>query len=134
MDWDTASAPSLAVIEALAEKARAGLPQEFAKAAAAVALRVEDFAPDEVLAQFGIDSFFGLTGLYEGIPLTEKSSMDQPMGLDTIWLFRLPILEEWCDRGNVSLGDLVAHVYVHELAHHMGWSDDDIAAVDRWWE
>ncbi len=134
MDWAGTQAPSLAVIEALAEEAQAALPAEFAKAAAQVALRVENFAPDEMLAEFGIDSFFGLTGLYEGIPLTEKSVMDQPMGLDTIWLFRLPILEEWADRGNVSLGALVAHVYVHELAHHMGWSDDDIAAIDRWWE
>ena len=36
--------------------------------------------------------------------------------------------------GDIALGDLVAHVYVHELAHHFGWSDDDIAAIDRWWE
>ena len=29
---------------------------------------------------------------------------------------------------------LVAHVVVHEFAHHFGWSDDDIAAIDKWWE
>ena len=33
-----------------------------------------------------------------------------------------------------ELGDLVRHVLVHELAHHFGWSDDDIALIDRWWE
>ena len=60
--------------------------------------------------------------------------MDQPHGPDTIWLFRRPILDEWADRGNVALGALVAHVYVHELAHHFGWSDADIAAIDPWWE
>jgi len=27
----------------------------------------------------------------------------------------------------------VAHVLVHELAHHFGWSDADIAAIDPWW-
>jgi predicted Zn-dependent protease with MMP-like domain len=66
--------------------------------------------------------------------LTEKSVMDQPAQPDTIWLFRRPILDEWCDRGDVGLGDLVAHVLIHELAHHFGWSDDDIAAIDPWWE
>ncbi|MEO1961572.1 MAG: metallopeptidase family protein, partial [Paracoccus sp. (in: a-proteobacteria)] len=27
-----------------------------------------------------------------------------------------------------------AHVVIHEFAHHFGWSDDDIARIDRWWE
>ncbi len=51
-----------------------------------------------------------------------------------IWLFREPILAEWRARGDVDLDYLVAHVVVHELAHHFGWSDEDIAAIDRWWE
>ncbi|WP_372839596.1 metallopeptidase family protein, partial [Phaeovulum sp.] len=51
-----------------------------------------------------------------------------------IWLFRRPILDEWIARGDVALGTLVAHVMVHEMAHHFGWSDDDIAVIDRWWE
>ena len=103
-------------------------------AAQAVGLRIEDLADDETLDAMGIDDPFGLTGLYEGIPLTEKSVMDQPSAPDVIWLFRRAILDEWAERGNVTLGDLVAHILVHELAHHFGWSDDDIARIDRWWE
>ncbi len=99
-----------------------------------MALRVEDFAPDTILDEMGIEDAFALTGLYDGIPMTEKSVMDQPHGPDTIWLFRRPILDEWIHRGDIALADLVAHVYVHELAHHFGWSDDDIASIDRWWE
>ena len=38
------------------------------------------------------------------------------------------------ERGTVTMGDLVAHIIVHELAHHFGWSDADIARIDRWWE
>ena len=34
---------------------------------------------------------------------------------------------------NVTIADLVAHVTIHEFAHHFGWSDDDIAAIDQWW-
>jgi len=109
------------------------LPDEFKPAASEVALRVEEFASNEMLAQMGIDDPFELTGLYSGIPLTERSVSDQPVEPDSIWLFRRAILDEWVARGDVSLRDLVAHVVVHELAHHFGWSDDDIAAIDMWW-
>ncbi|MEZ5685662.1 MAG: metallopeptidase family protein [Paracoccaceae bacterium] len=132
-DWNTAEAPGLDVIEAMAEAARAALPPAFAAPAAKVVLRVEDFAPEAILDEMEIDSAFELTGLYEGVPLTEKSVMD-PSGPDVIWLFRRPILDEWAERGDIALGALVAHVFIHELAHHFGWSDDDIAAIDRWWE
>ena len=127
-------APDLDTIEDLARKALAAVPAPFAKAAAEILLRVEDFAPDDMLDEMGIEDPFELTGLYDGVPLTQKSVMDQPMGPDTIWLFRRPILDEWCARGNVTLAELVTHVTIHELAHHLGWSDDDIAVIDRWWE
>jgi len=86
------------------------------------------------MEELDLNDPFELSGLYEGIPMTEKSVMDQPMRPDTVWLFRRPILDEWCERGTVSLGDLVAHVTVHEFAHHFGWSDEEIAAIDKWWE
>jgi predicted Zn-dependent protease with MMP-like domain len=127
-------APGLDTFEALAEAALAQIPAPYAEAARRIAIRLEDFAPDHLLTEMEVDDPFELTGLYDGIPLTQKSVMDQPMGPDTIWLFRRPILDEWADRGNVALGELVAHVLVHELAHHFGWSDDDIARIDPWWE
>jgi predicted Zn-dependent protease with MMP-like domain len=126
--------PDLAAIEALAQAAVAGLPAPYRDAALAVVLRIEDFAPDDMIAALDLTDPFELTGLYDGIPLTEKSVMDQPAGPDVIWLFRRPILDEWAERGTVTLGELVTHVLVHELAHHFGWSDADIAAIDPWWE
>lgn len=127
-------APTLELIEALARDAVLALPEPHRALALQVALRVEDFAPDEMLDAMGIDSPYDLTGLYEGIPLTEKSVSDQPLHPDTVWLFRRPILEEWVERGDIGLADLVSHVTVHEFAHHFGWSDGDIAAIDPWWE
>lgn len=127
-------APSAEDIERLARATLDALPEAFRPAAREVALRVEEFAPDWMLSEMEIEDPFELTGLYDGIPMTEKSVSDQPQGPDTVWLFRRPILDEWADRGDVTLGALVAHVTVHELAHHFGWSDDDIATIDRWWE
>ncbi|MGS4944317.1 metallopeptidase family protein [Meridianimarinicoccus sp. RP-17] len=133
-DWSDTMPPDLDTIETLARAALASLPAPFDAAARGVALRVEDLATDDMLDDLGIDDPFALTGLYDGIPLTEKSVMDQPGQPDVIWLFRRAILDEWIGRGDIALGDLVTHVLVHELAHHLGWSDDDIAAIDRWWE
>ena len=133
MDWSV-TAPDADEIEAMARAAIGALPDAYSAAARQVALRVEDFAPESILDEMRVEDAFNLTGLYDGIPLTEKSVMDQPAGPDTIWLFRRPILDEWAGRGDVGLSDLVAHVLVHELAHHFGWSDADIAAIDRWWE
>jgi predicted Zn-dependent protease with MMP-like domain len=129
-----AIAPPLDLIEALARDAVLALPEPHRSAALQVALQVADFAPDDMLEDLGIDSPYDLTGLYEGTPLTEKSVSDQPQQPDTVWLFRRAILDEWIDRGDIGLADLVTHVVVHEFAHHFGWSDDDIAAIDPWWE
>jgi len=127
------TAPDAADFETLAKAAIAALPEAYRAEAAKVVLRIEDFAPVAMHDDLEIEDAFDLTGLYDGIPLTEKSVMDQPHGPDTIWLFRRPILDEWAGRGNVTLGELVTHVFVHELAHHFGWSDDDIATIDEWW-
>lgn len=133
-DWTDLTPPDLAMFELLAEQALMALPEPYRRAAQKVVLRIEDFASDDMLDALEIGNPFELTGLYEGIPLTEKSVMDQPMGPDVIWLFRRAILEEWADRGNIPLGALIGHVLVHELAHHFGWSDADIARIDPWWE
>lgn len=124
----------LAHFDRIARQTVAMLPAPFAALAAAVALRVIDWPPREILDDLEIDDPLDLTGLYDGIPVTEKSWMDQPMGPDVVWIFRRPILDEWQARGDVALDDLIAHVVVHEFAHHFGWSDDQIAAIDPWWE
>jgi predicted Zn-dependent protease with MMP-like domain len=126
--------PDTARFATLVEAAVAQLPDPFRAEARKVVVRIEDFPPDDLWQEMGCETPYELTGLYEGIPLTEKSFSDQPIQPDVIWLFRRPILDEWLERGDISLSDLVTHVYVHELAHHFGWSDDDIAAIDPWWE
>ena len=127
-------APDLASFEDMARAAIAALPPAFRPAAQEVVFLVVDWPPQHLLDEMEIDDPLDLTGLYEGIPLTEKSHFDPPLGPDTIWIFREPILDEWRDRGDIDLADLITHVVVHELAHHFGWSDADIAHIDRCWE
>jgi Uncharacterized protein conserved in bacteria len=125
-------APSLADIDALARAAFAALPDAFRSRCPDLVIAVEDIAEDAVLDELGIDDPFELTGLYEGVDLASKSVDDSGGTPDRVTLYRRAILDEWADRGNVTLGELVAHVLVHEVGHHFGLSDDDIAAIDDW--
>jgi predicted Zn-dependent protease with MMP-like domain len=66
-------APSLAFIEQLAHEAISTLPAPFREPATQIRLRVEEFADEEMVEELGLEDPFELTGLYDGIPLTEKS-------------------------------------------------------------
>ena len=125
-------APSLAEFDALARAAFAALPPVFRARCDGLVIAVEDFTGDATLDALEIEDPFELTGLYEGVALTERSLDDLAPPPDRVTLFRRPILDEWADRGNVTLGELVAHVLAHEIGHHFGLSDDDIAAIDDW--
>ena len=122
-----------AAFHRMAQAAIDAFPEPFRGLAGQVLLRVQDMPDAQTCREMGIDDPLELTGMYDGIPMTEKSVADPAPFPDTVWLFREPILAEWRDRGDIDLADLVAHVTVHEFAHHFGWSDEDIAAIDEWW-
>ncbi len=124
-------APDAGEIEALARAAMARLPGQFRERLGEVLLRVEEFADEETLAALGIDDPFELTGLYEGVPLGEKSITESGAMPDCIRLFRAPILDEWIARGDETLEHLVAHVLIHEVGHHFGLSDAAMAALEE---
>ena len=123
------SAPSAEEIEALARHALSSLPAAFAAHLEDVVLLVEEFADDETLKAMAIEDPFDLTGIYEGIPLTERSVEHSGTLPDRIRLFRRPILDEWAD-GDDTLEHLVAHVLIHEAGHHFGLSDEDMHALE----
>jgi predicted Zn-dependent protease with MMP-like domain len=123
------TSPSAEEIEALARRALDALPEPFRASIGDIVLLVEEFADDETLRTMGIEDPYELTGIYEGIPLTERS-VDQSGALpDTVRLFRRPILDEWAD-GDDRLEHLVAHVLIHEIGHHFGLSDADMHALE----
>jgi len=123
-------APSLDDIAALAESAFQRLPEAFRRLAGDVLFRVEDFASDDVLEQMGIEDPFELTGLYHGVDLASRSVLGPAPEPSMVFLYRRPILDEWAERGEIGLEELVAHVLVHEIGHHFGLSDDDIEAIE----
>jgi predicted Zn-dependent protease with MMP-like domain len=122
--------PSADEIEAIARAALQSLPRPFAGSLGDIVLVVEDFADDDTLAAMGIEEPFDLTGLYEGVPLTERSVEQSGTLPDRIRLFRRPLLDEWAS-GDDTLEHLIAHVLIHEVGHHFGLSDDDMHALEE---
>ena len=55
--------------------------------------------------------------------------MDPAPTAPIVFLYRRAILDEWIERGDVALAELVAHVLVHEVGHHFGLSDDHMDAL-----
>jgi predicted Zn-dependent protease with MMP-like domain len=121
--------PSLDDLSRMAGEAWAELPSGFRELAGDVLIRVEDFADEEILTDMGIDDPFELTGLYSGVDLTQRSIMDPAPAQPMVFLYRRAILDEWIERGDVTLSQLVAHVLVHEIGHHFGLSDDHMDAL-----
>ena len=121
--------PSADDIAELAERALAAIPAPLAHHVRGVGISVEELADDETLNDLGIESAWELTGLYHGIPLTERSISDIAPQPDLIFLYRQAILLEWVETG-VDLFRLVRNVVIHEVGHHFGFSDEEIAALE----
>jgi len=131
MSRDFAEPPSLAELEAIALEERDRLPEPFRSMVAHVPVLIEDFCEDEeLLAELGIESPWDLSGLYEGTAEPHKSTGHVAQDTDRIFLFRRPLLDEWCEAG-IDLRRLVRHVLVHEIGHHFGFSDADMDEIER---
>lgn len=123
------TAPSLDDFEQMARAAWAEVPGSFRRMAGDVVFRVEDAADDDVLDEMEIEDPLELTGLFQGVDLTQRSSADPDPGVPMVFLYRLPILFEWADRGDVELYDLILHIVVHEVGHHFGLTDEQMDEI-----
>jgi predicted Zn-dependent protease with MMP-like domain len=122
--------PAIEDIEVLANRALAAFPARFMAEMKDVGVVVEDRADDDTLRELHIESSWELSGLYRGVPLTQRSVLDAVRQPDRIFLYREAILLEWIETGE-DLYRLVRNVVVHEVAHHFGLSDEDIAAIEQ---
>jgi predicted Zn-dependent protease with MMP-like domain len=122
--------PSNDDIADLAERALEAIPEVLSSRVQGVGIAVEDMPDDETLEELGIESAWELTGLYRGTPLPLRSVSDPAREPDLIFLYREPILLEWIETGE-DLYRLVRNVLVHEIAHHFGFSDKEIEAIER---
>ncbi len=127
--WTDLKAPSLAEMEVMAHSIFERLPKRFRDLCEGVILRVDDFPTEEVLDEMDCESEFDLLGLFQGLGLPHQSLTDIPRLPNMVWLYRRPILDYWAEHDE-SLGHIVRHVLIHEIGHHFGLSDADMAAIE----
>lgn len=125
----TLRAPTLADFEAMAHEAFAGLPHAFRARCGGLTIHVEEFPDDETLVEMGCETDFELLGLFRGIGLAQSGEVVTGQMPNAVWLYRRPILDYWAE-SDETLGDVITHVLVHEIGHHFGLSDDDMARIE----
>ena len=121
--------PSAAAIEAIARATLDRLPSPFAESLGDVVLMIEEVAEPDTARQLGLKHPMQLSGLYQGVPLNRQSVQQSGTLPERVTLYRRPIIAEW-QSTPVSLDRLVAHIVIHEIGHHFGFSDDDMHALE----
>ena len=109
--------------ERMVRKAIDSLPAAIGSLMVNVEIVIEDEPTDE---QRG-DEEDGPLGLYEGIPLTERTSSYWMILPDKITIFRGPL-----ERATASPSELFAEIratVIHEVAHHFGMNEWQIAEL-----
>lgn len=130
LDWHKAGAPSLTDIENLAAAAFARLPDHFRLLCDDIVIEVTDFPTADVVQSMRLKSKFDLLGLFQGVGLPFQSATVPQLLPNRIWLYRRPILSYWAEHDD-TLSAIVTHVLVHEIGHHFGLSDEDMAAIEN---
>ena len=116
----------------LVEEALEEIPRRFRAAMKNVAVVVEDVPPQHVLEEMEVDPDDTLFGLYQGIPLTERSWGYGNALPDRISIYQRPIVEA-CDTED-EIRDCVAETVIHEFGHYFGMSEDEIQEIEeKYW-
>jgi predicted Zn-dependent protease with MMP-like domain len=128
--WEDQLSPSMDEMELLALEAYANLPEEFRRLTGEIVIQIAEFPTDEIMDDLALETPFDLLGLFEGRGIAERWNPQTGEGPNRITLYRRAILDYWSENEE-TLGDIVTHVLIHEIGHHFGLSDDDMANIEE---
>ncbi len=114
----------------LTERVFATLPEILLRSIDNVVFVIEDWPDRETLDSFGIDSRLDLLGLYQGLPLDERSIDLSGTLPDQILLYQRPI-EHWAAQDGMDIADVIYDTLVHEIGHHFGFDEDELEALEN---
>lgn len=101
------------------------LPRSFRERLLNVEFVVEERPSVELLRAEGLDPRHDtLYGIYQGIPLPDRSSLDPPLLPDKITIFAEPLLEDFPDPE--ELREEIRLTVLHEIAHYFGMDEEEI--------
>lgn len=107
------------------------LPPLFRQKMSNVEILVEKWPSPAELREAGVPPGYTLLGLYQGIPLTERTQDYNLVAPDTITLYQGPI-EEAAGGDLSAIREQVRHTIMHELAHHFGIDDDRLHQLGKY--
>jgi predicted Zn-dependent protease with MMP-like domain len=113
--------------EQLVAEAVDSLPPYFLEQMKNIEILVEQRPSQATLRRMNLAPGNTLLGLYEGVPLTERTSGYMLVAPDLITIFQAPI-EQVTNGDPEAIREQVRHTVIHEIAHHFGISDE------RLWE
>ena len=101
------------------------LPEEFREQMHNIEIVVQKRPSKSQLAEIDLKSQDEvLYGLYEGVPLPDRSAFDPPSLPDKITLFSEPLLSDFPDAG--ELREQIRLTMIHEIGHYFGMEDAEI--------
>ena len=101
------------------------LPRQFREQLRNVEFVVERRPSAELLRSEGLDPRMDtLYGLYQGVPLPDRSSLDPPLLPDKISIFAEPLLHDFTDPE--ELRDEIRLTVLHEIAHYFGMDEEEV--------
>jgi predicted Zn-dependent protease with MMP-like domain len=112
--------------EKLVEDGLALIPEEIRALMNNVQIVVEDEPGEKLLEELNVPADETIFGLYQGVPLTERSTAYSALP-DRIIIFRRPLLEEFNDP--LDIRREVARTVIHEIAHHFGIGEERLAEL-----
>jgi len=117
--------------EELALKALKELPEDFGGRLENVDIVIEDEPDMGVVKDLGLGSKGRLLGLYQGVPLKDRTHYYGMIMPDKITLYKANI-ERACGANREDLYQRIKHVLEHEIAHHFGISDKRLRDIDTY--
>jgi predicted Zn-dependent protease with MMP-like domain len=121
-----------AAFERLVADAILLIPKRFRVEMKNLAIVVEDEPSAELLEEMEIEPPDSLYGLYQGVPLPERS---WPYGNhlpDRITLFQKPIEADCEDEDDICA--VIGETLIHEVGHYFGLSEEEIEEIEeRYW-
>lgn len=118
--------------ERLVEEALQTIPGRFRREVRNVAVIVEDEPSPELLEEMGIEPPDTLFGLYQGVPLTERSWSPASALPDRIVIYQRPI--EWACENEEEIVGTIGETVIHEFGHYFGLSEEEIEEIEeRYW-
>lgn len=107
------------------------LPAEYTTRLNNVLITYEDEPTPDQRVKLNLRGRETLFGLYEGIPLTNRTGNYSGVVPDRITLFKLPLLRVSPDLE--SLRAQIKHTLWHEIAHYFGLDHGRIHEIERNW-